>query len=303
MIDHLILSANGLIGGQLWKILQSKSESTLGTCFSRSTNHLIQLNILDLHHLEKFLQESKPQNIYFASNYPGGVNKCEVDALGAEIFHIKPLEIVSRYCRKFNATFVYYSTDYVFSDNQLEVTEGAERSPLNVYGKLKLRAENLIRDTIDSHLILRTTNVYGLDLNTKTPNYMMQVLRTVWKGEKFLSNSKIMATPTYVDDLAQISALLVRSKKFGTYHVVGDEFMNRYEWARRMVSHLGYSEKLIEDIPLESTGVSRPINLKLSNQKLINTLGKKLTTLESAMSAIKEELKLYTFSNVQEDTK
>jgi len=57
---------------------------------------------------------------------------------------------------------VHYSTDYVFAGNNAgPYTETDEPDPINVYGHSKLLGEKRIQEVNPSHLIFRTSWVYG----------------------------------------------------------------------------------------------------------------------------------------------
>jgi dTDP-4-dehydrorhamnose reductase len=56
---------------------------------------------------------------------------------------------------------VFFSTEYVFDGTAGPYSEEDPPSPISVYGRSKLAAEDAVRQITNNHLIIRTTAVYG----------------------------------------------------------------------------------------------------------------------------------------------
>ena len=64
--------------------------------------------------------------------------------------------------REYGATFVYYSTDYIFDGTNGPNKESDLAKPLSVYGRVKLEAEDLLDKALGKDLLcLRTAWVQG----------------------------------------------------------------------------------------------------------------------------------------------
>jgi hypothetical protein len=56
---------------------------------------------------------------------------------------------------------------------------------------------------VKRHVVIRTTNVFGWDPQTVTPNYMMGLYRALKAGKRFNAPSFLWGNPTYAEDLAK----------------------------------------------------------------------------------------------------
>src|SRR5207249_12079336 len=92
-------------------------------------------------------------------------------------------------------------------------------SPQGVYARSKADGEQAVRDTIDDHLIIRTTVVYGWDPGSK--NFAMQVWQRLSEGEAMRVPVDQIGNPTLADFLADSSVKLVERGQRGTINVVG----------------------------------------------------------------------------------
>ncbi len=290
MSKSLIIGANGLVGTALCAALSQANEEFVGTFFSRPTPGLRCLDSTNPEEVTCLLEDIRPNVIYFAPNFSGGVNRAERERDEAKSFYLSALEPICDYCDKSAAVVVLYSTDYVFGNSDHEVEEGQPPSPMNYYGELKQASEDYVRGHTTRHLILRTTNVYGYDPLTKTPNFLMQVLLKLRAGQKVELDPKQISTPTYVEDLALASVRLVNSEQYGTYHIVGDEYMSRFDWAKEVAHQLGFDQGMVVPISSTAGSIQRPTKLKLSNAKVKKAIGFNFQDINTALKKIKSQI-------------
>ena len=183
--------------------------------FSKEAEVLAQLNAL------------KPNLIINASAYTA-VDKAETEVdLAYAVNAIAP-EIMARYSVENNATFLHYSTDYVFDGSKKGFyVESDARNPLGVYGKSKAAGEEAIEKVFASSskgqfAIFRTSWVYG-----DGGNFIRTMLRLAKDREELKVIHDQHGVPTGAQWLAEISLDLVLDpngglKQFpsGIYHAV-----------------------------------------------------------------------------------
>ena len=76
-------------------------------------------------------------------------------------------------CRRMNLKLIHISTDYVFDGAKREAyVEWDATGPLSVYGRSKLLGEELVRQQLPDHFIVRTAWLYGLP----GPNFVTAIL-------------------------------------------------------------------------------------------------------------------------------
>ena len=184
------------------------------------------------------LNQAKPNLIINAAAYTA-VDKAETEVDLAYAINAKAPEVMAIYAKQHGATFLHYSTDYVFDGSKkTPYVESDIRNPLGVYGKSKAAGEEAIEavftmshknntDISDleqkaQYAILRTSWVYG-----DGGNFIRTILRLAKERETLKVIADQYGVPTSATWLAEVSLSLVldeqhRLKPFpsGIYHAV-----------------------------------------------------------------------------------
>ena len=289
-MNILIIGANGLIGRSLSKI--NEKHRWYGTCYKREEPDLIKVDITSKDDLNKIFEIANPDYVINCANLAGGVNFCERNPELAKKFHYEANTAIGELCEKYSSGFSFISTDYVFDGNNPPYKEEDKPNPLNVYGKLKLESEKWITNNVSRHLIVRTTNVYGWDPETVTPNYMMSLYRSIRDQKQFNAASFLWGNPTYVNDLASAIIELCEKDMRGIFHVVGSGFINRYDWALKACEIAGWDKSLIKEIKdIPENMVPRPLKSNLSTDKLRRFCKTELSDVDSGLIFFVESMK------------
>ena len=279
----LVFGANGLVGRSVKSLVESKY-NFYGTFHKRKEEDLFQVDITSKEDLTYAFKKTKPDIVINCSNLAGGVNFCEKEPKLAENFHLISNQIIGKLCKENDSRMVMISTDYVFDGKNPPYSEDDEKNPLNTYGRLKLEAEKWISQNVKMYTIVRTTNVFGWDPKTVTPNYMMQLYRTLNEGKTFNAPSFLWGNPTYVDDLAASIIELCEKEKNDIFHVVGSSFINRFDWAVKAAEILGLNKDLIQKINhVPENIVPRPLKSHLSTEKFEKCCTTKLHNVDESL--------------------
>jgi dTDP-4-dehydrorhamnose reductase len=264
----LILGANGLIGQHAVRLCKKKAIDYIGTCYSRPKEGFIAFNQLDLENIPTLFDKVSPTVVFNAIGLAGGVNFCETHPETGRQYHVDATKVMAEWCNQQGAVFAYISTDYVFDGQNPPYKEEDGTNPLNLYGKYKLEAEKIISHQLEKYVIARTTNVFGWDPETQTPNFLMHLISTLKTQDTIKVPSFLFGTPTYVGDLVEGIMDLIFQEHFGLYHIVGPGYINRYDWAMKCLQMTGIEGKVIEEIknPPENM-VPRPLLSHLDNGK------------------------------------
>ncbi len=293
-ISHkaLVIGANGLVGRRMTKVLTHSRIPWIGTYHSRAEVGLKPLNILNLSELLAFFLETKPTWVFFCANLSGGVNLCEKNPKLAKAFHETAIKNIAELTEQFNGQFIFLSTDYVFDGSQPEYIETDTYSPLNIYGQCKADAEEWLLKQTPRSLIIRTTNIYGWDPQTVTPNYMMQLIQALNQKKIFSTCAELYGHPTYVGSLVESIMELVKHEASGIYHIVGSDCIDRYQWSERACDIFGLNHDLVLRIALsqEVSHVMRPKRVRLSTKKFSSTFHTPLLSVEDGLKKMKQEM-------------
>lgn len=143
---------------------------------------------------------------------------------------------VARACALAEATMVYLSTDYVFDGRAgRPYTEFDRTSPLSMYGRSKEAGEQLVRQTLREHYIVRTSWVHGLHGG----NFVKTMLRLGRERGAVSVVDDQAGAPTFTFDLAPAIRRLAVTGRWGTYHVTNSGHCTWFELARAAFAEAG----------------------------------------------------------------
>jgi len=268
MKNYLILGADGLIGRQLLRVCTGNGVPCTGTCYSHKEDDLIYFDQSELGNIPRLLDQVSPSVVVDAIGLAGGVNFCEEHPETGRKYHVDATAAKVNWCRDHGAAFGFISTDYVFDGTHPPYKEEDAVNPLNRYGALQLEAEQYIQANLERYVIARTTNVFGWDPQTRTPNFLMHLMDTLTKQDNIKVPSFLYGNPTYAGDLAAGIIDLLENGYFGLYHIVGPENIDRYSWARKCLEAAGVTGKTVEKTEHPPAGmVPRPLMSHLDTGK------------------------------------
>jgi len=180
--------------------------------------------------IAELLNQIRPDLLINAAAYTA-VDKAETEVDLAYAINAKAPEVMAVYAKRNGATFLHYSTDYVFDGSKKSpYVECDVRNPLSIYGKSKVAGEEAIEETFANlpanssakFAILRSSWVYG-----DGSNFIRTILRLAKERETLKVIADQHGTPTRAEWLAEVSLDLAfteggQSKPFpsGIYHAL-----------------------------------------------------------------------------------
>jgi dTDP-4-dehydrorhamnose reductase len=234
--------------------------------------------------ITNLLKQAEPDLIINAAAYTAVDKAVSEPELANAINAIAP-KIIARYAAEYGATFLHFSTDYVFDGTKSGFyLEDDPSNPLSQYGKSKAAGERAIEEVFESaptgqYAILRTSWVYG-----DGGNFIKTILRLAKERDTLAVVQDQRGVPTSADWLAAISLNFVLDSRVqlrkiasGIYHAVPAGETNWYELARLAISvalEAGVSLK-IDPANIKPIAASeyqlpapRPMNSRMSTEKM-----------------------------------
>ena len=152
-----------------------------------------------------------------------------------------------------------FSTDYVFDGTAPSGPGGAPRGyvesdpigPLSVYGRSKAAGEQLVRESLPQHHIVRTAWVSG----ARGRNFVRTMLRLADEGRPVRVVDDQVGSPTFTRDLARSVRALAVSGRYGTVNLVNEGSCSWFELAVAVFELAGHDVDLG---PQPSRAVERP---------------------------------------------
>lgn len=285
----IVFGALGLVGQYMTRRLDRTHRVVRSDRQCPPGDDVRALDITDHAGVSTFIDEVDPDLVINAVNLAGGVDFCETNKVKAKEIHFDVTVNLVRGCLRNDAALVFMSTDYLFDGKDGPYREEAEPNPLNTYGLLKLMAEEYIRGRLDDHIIVRTTNIYGHDPDSRTPNFVTALSRKLSKGEEVKVPVDQFGNPTLVDNLADAICDLYEQGRRGVYNIVGPDSMNRFEWATAVAKAFDFDVDLIK--PAETTHLAqiakRPLYSGFVLDKAKADLRVELVGLEAGLEIVK----------------
>ena len=182
------------------------------------------------------------------------VDGCEDDPVRAHRVNTLGPWWLARACSAVGARLVTISTDYVFSGERLADdrawSEVDPVAPLNAYGRSKAFGEQLVRETLVEHHIVRTAWLAGARGN----NFVATMLRLAReRGEVSVVDDQF-GSPTFTRDLAAALRQLAVARRFGTVHLVNAGWCSWHELA---VATFELAELDVEVAAMSSASLDR----------------------------------------------
>jgi dTDP-4-dehydrorhamnose reductase len=215
------------------------------------------------------------------------VEACEADPAAAYHINVTLSLNVAGACKKQAVSFVYISTDHLFSGQQPLVTEDEIPAPVNEYGRTKLEAEKRILDISGNNLSIRT-NFYGWGTSYRHSFSDMIIQHT--RNNRMVSLfDDFYYTPILIEELSQTVMALIDQGASGIYNVAGKERISKYEFGIRLGDEFTLDKRLIKPTKFAERKdlVKRPADLSLSVQKVTAFLNRQVGDVYSNIERLK----------------
>lgn len=285
----LIIGASGVLGSRLYNDTIKKKWSTMGTYCSHECEGLFYLDVRDKNSLEKVFNLFKPETVVMA----GGITDVDMSELKPKLakdVNIKGTQNLVKKIKEYGAKLVYTSTDYVFDGENGPYKESDETNPVNVYGKTKLEAEQIVESNLRDYLIIRTSQLYGVDYVGR--NFIMKIINNIRRNKKIYAADDFYSTPTYSGFLSEIIMKLIEKGANGLYHGAGPEFLSRFEYVNKILDIFEVNKDLIEKIKLKDLKLAakRPKKCGFKIDKIRKAIDIKPQACDYYLKLLKGEL-------------
>lgn len=288
-----IIGGSGVIGSKLVQWFIKNNADVYFTYYHNKIFQLkngIKLDITDKSSIQLFLNKLNPDVVIHTAAL-ANVDLCETDKFLADRINIEGTKNVIDGCKISNCKLVYVSTSFVFDGAKKEYFEDDETCPTTYYGHTKLEGEKLVMNSDLPYLILRTDQPYCWIESGQHTNSVLRVIETLQSEKVLREITNWYNNPTYVPDFVYAVSNLLLNKLTGIFHIVGPDFVDRYNWSLISAKIFDLNTDLIE--PINSDKLELPakrVNVNLNNQKLLDTTGVKMKGIkEGLLSMLKEK--------------
>lgn len=275
----LILGAKGMLGSDLCFVFKKDKP----ICWDHH-----DLDITNAREVGEKIKKLNPNIVINAAAYTN-VEMAEKEFSLARKINAEAVKHIAKVCTKIGATFVHYSTDYVFNGKNKSGYDENEKilKPINKYGLSKLLGEReILKNKKLKYYLIRISWLFGSRTEPKKhKNFVQTILKLAGDKKEFKIVDDQFGKPTYTFDLAEATRRLLASKKnFGVYHLPNEGTTTWYKFAKEIISVVGLKVKVL---PCE-TSEYRTLAKRPQYSILLNT---KFFKLRSWKIALKYYLK------------
>ncbi len=268
----LVLGRHGQVGAALTQSLQSLGELI--------TLDRAQLDLANQDAIRTALRELQPRMIINAAAYTA-VDAAESDEATAFQINAEAPRVIAEESERLGATLIHYSTDDVFDGGKQGAwLEDDATAPLSAYGRSKLAGEQAITNVGGTHLILRTSWVYG----RHGKNFLLTMLKLAETRDELAVVDDQMGAPTWAVTIADATAAIIRDSGepaqlaalSGVYHLCAGGHTSWFGFAEAIFAHASVQRKpKLRPITTAEypTPAKRPANSMLNTDKFRHTFG------------------------------
>lgn len=251
--------------------------------------HCLQFDLCDAGKLREVFTNLKPDAVIHTAAL-ADIDYCQNNQTAAERVNVGVTRDLARLCAEHSAKMILCSTDTVFDGEKGMYSEEDAPHAVNFYAETKIRAEEIVRETVPNGVVARLSLVMGLPVLGAGNSFLAKTFDAWKKGEatKFPANE--IRTPVDVITVGRAFLEVAGGDFTGTVHLAGSTRINRYEMACQIAERLGYSRDLV--IATDSNAMPgrapRPNDASLDNSNAQRVLKTPMQTLMSGLDLVLE---------------
>jgi len=274
-IKILITGADGQVGQALQELAAEQA------AFELIPMPEGQLDITDAMAVQEKLGEHLPDYLINAAGF-NDVDRAESEPEHCTAVNREGVKTLALACGEFNVPMLHISSDYVFDGHYASgYTEQDEGAPLGVYGASKWEAEEVLRQLLPRHIILRTSWLFS----ERGSNYVLTTLGRALNEQPLLAVDDRKGCPTSALDLARVLLAIIQqlhngAEAWGTYHYSGAEISTLYAFSEAIIEEARQYDERYKPLTLKAvasvdypTEAQRPTSSILVCRKLLHTFG------------------------------
>lgn len=275
-MNILVTGANGQLGNEMQIATKDSKDKYI---FTDVCEGYAFLDITNPEAINKMVKENDVKCIVNCAAWTNVEKAEECEPLADKLNALAP-QYLALAMKEADGLLVHISTDYVFGGDPYNTPckEDQSGTPTGVYGKTKLRGEQLIQASGAKHIILRTAWLYS--------EYGKNFLKTMLNLTATKPMLKVVfdqcGTPTYAGDLAQAIFHIIENRKIdgntGIYHFSNEGVCSWYDFSMKIAELAGNNGCDIQ--PCHSnefpSPVKRPAYSVLDKTKFKETFGLKI---------------------------
>ena len=287
MTRFLVTGVSGLLGLNFALAVDGKKHHVIGVANTTPLTwvdfEFRQAELTKPGIVEKLVTETKPDVILHCAAI-ANLEACETDPQRAEEVNAVLPEVIAQSALKHGIQMIHISTDAVFDGTRGHYVETDQPNPLSVYARTKLQGEQAVLAENCQAMVARV-NFYGWS-TSGTRSLAEFFVNNLEQGRPVKGFTDVLFCPMMVLDLADMLVEAAEKNLQGIYHLVGSQFMSKYDFGLAIARTFGFDPALISPAPVSEGGLkaARSPNLTLDTGKVTAALGHDLPDFEGGLA-------------------
>lgn len=215
------------------------------------------LDVRDNRWVERFFNTFRPQAVIHTASV-GAVDDAQQNPDAVREVNVEGTQIIARACERWGAHLIHISSNAVFNGEHPPYAEEAPLRAVNRYGEMKIEAEESVRKSLGTSLILRPILMYGWPFPWGRGNVVTRWLASLEKGEPIEVAQDVTSMPLFVTSCAEVIWAALQRKTMGIVHVAGKDRLDLVTFARQTARIFGFNEDLIQPVPSDRLDLLAP---------------------------------------------
>jgi len=264
----LITGGSGMLGRAYREQLERFAPAAKVHCLSK-----IQLDVRDPEAFEPYLNVRPDYVLHCAALVDA--DYCEEHADEGEATIVTGTRNVIEFSRCCGSKLLYPQSFLIYDGAEPLIVESTEPRPLCVYGRLKLQAEKLVLESLPRALSVRMGGFFGggaID-NNFVGRITVHLAKLIRQGTTQIEIGNRVWQPTYTNDLAANSLLLLAADRAGVYCMASHGSASFCKLTKEILEQLEDSDRI--DVRCVDASVlaareraQRPLSAIMRNQRL-----------------------------------
>ena len=264
----LITGCKGMLGNSFLNQLKTHVQNPKIYCFNKS-----ELNVSDTKSFNRY-KDLKPDFIIHCAALVNA-DLCEEDKKKGKANILEGTKNIINFAKINNSKIFYPQSFLIYNDTNKLIDENTIPKPLSEYGNLKLEAENIVLNSSSNAISVRMCGFFGGE--EKDNNFVGKITSHIAKlikaGENNMEIGDRVWQPTFTNDLAYNSLILLANNKNGKYNMASHGSCSFFELTNELLKILNIEKvftinRISAKILNKREVARRPLSVVMSNSRL-----------------------------------
>lgn len=288
----LFTGITGLLGNYFIKEKRNKYFVS-GTYSSNKVNYegvdLFKLDVRDKKKVLELINKINPQVVVHAVAI-GNVDYCEKNPKEAYEVNVEGTKNVLEGCMDVGAKIIFISSNAVYDGKNPFYSEKSLKNPLEVYGKTKKKAEDVVIKSGVPYVLIRLMTMYGWQPKGARLNPVTWVIEQLKNKNQIKVVDDIYNNHLWAGQAADVIWKIIQENRNNEiYNIAGKDCVSRYELALKVAEVFNLNSSLISPVKNSffKSLAPRPKNSSFDTTKIQNDLKIKPLGIIEGLRAMK----------------